>query len=424
MLSTEKKKVIYKNMLYIRNYVPYYGFTGTMIQIVFLKYLCSFDNDMLGPLDLKLLIKYQRMLMSGEIQFEVISEVYSMIGNLYNDRSRILNTAIDSLHRAFANDSRALVQAINMTELPSEEEDLTELLLYIISQGESGDISKTGINTTNSSLIELTKKILDVKVTDSFIDCFCGFSKTLLSVNADFYQGYEINHEVTAIAFMSMIMSGKRNFKIDNQDYYSIEHETKYDKVFADGPLALTMKDEYNFKYGFGKRSDAYNILLPLMDLKDHGKAVLTCVANVLYSNQKSLIDMRKNIILDLIAVVALPPLWSGVSINTNILVFEKGNNNENIVFVDASNWGTLNKQSRQYFLNEDTINMILNSINGEIIHGFSNMISKKDILANEISLHPFRYVEKKDTVNCRKVSEINNELDKVYTELFELIKE
>ena len=312
-----------------------------------------------------------------------------------------------------------------MIDLPENADALKDLLLFVIECGESGDVTRTAMNTTNSSLIELVKKILNVRKNESFMDCFCGFNKTMLNVDAKSYKGYDINCDSASIAFMVAIMSGKTNFVIENIDYYSIEHANMYDKIFADGPIAGMLSDEYNYRYGFGKKSDIYNVLLPLMDLKNTGKAVITCAAGTLFSTQKVNVEMRKRIMDDLVAVVSLPPLWSGTGINTNILVFDRANTCNYVNFIDASNTGILNKQTRQYSLPLEIIDKIISCLNGEKIEGFSTYVNKEKILSSDdISLFPARYIEKKMNVSYRKVEEIECELKEVYSKLLNLIKE
>lgn len=425
MLDNEKKNNYLKMMSEFRMYIPYYGFTGTMIQIMFLKYLCTFEDDRLLNEDLKTLMKYQRMLMSSKVDFSIIAETYHMMERIYGDDHGVLVNALNSLERIFKNDNIVLVDAIEKMELPTTQEELTNLIIYVLSFGESGDISKTAMNTTSTSLVRLVTNILNVDKNDTFLDCFCGLNKTALSIDAKKYIGYEINSEVAAISLMSMIMSGKTDFQLENQDYYMINHNHEANKVFADGPLSMLMRDDAVYQYSLGRKSDPYNVLLPLMDLKDDGIAVVTIPASCLFSSQKSYIELRKKIINDLTAVVSLPPLWSGTSINTNIFVFDRTKKTDRVTFIDATKEGTMLKQTRQYIINDEGINKIMKAINGEIVDEFSCNITKKYLLETvDINLQPNRYLEKKIKNKYRSVSEINKELESVYAELNDLIKE
>lgn len=422
MLDTNKKNYYWKLISDLRGYVPFYGFTGAMIQIMFIKYLCTFEDDFLLADDLKVLMKLQRMLMANEVDFDTIAEAYHMMDKMYCSGNGVLVNALDSLRRIFNNEKRLLISVINMVEIPSDKEELKDLILFVISSGENGDISRTGESTTNTSLIKLVNSILNVNIEDIFMDCFCGLNKTALNVNAKEYYGYEINAETSAISLISMIMAGKRNFRVDNNDYYFINHKSFANKVFSDGPINLIMREEIVDKYRFGRKSDIYNILLPLQDLSDDGIAAITTPSGCLSSNQKTYIEFRKKIIEDLKAVISLPPLWLGTSINTNLLIFDRKNKSDKVVFIDATNTGTLVKQTRQYALNDEEILKITNAINGEEIEEFSCRISKEELLNNEVILQPNRFLKKKIQREYRNVSDIDNDLRKLYTELNELI--
>lgn len=126
------------------------------------------------------------------------------------------------------------------------------------------DVSRTELSSTNTSLVNLVDKILDVKEDEIYMDSFAGFSKSSLRIDAKEYLGYEINPKVAAIANIIMILSGKKKFTISNQNYYLTESHSVADKVFSDGPLCVNLSmDEYYRLGEESRKGDYYTVKNP-----------------------------------------------------------------------------------------------------------------------------------------------------------------
>lgn len=382
----------------------YYGFVPKLIRLVFLKYMCDFSSDKMAGEGYRILRDLQSSMYNANVTDEILNDAWNVVTDTFE-----INT-ISEIHKFYdfltkSEDQENILAALNTLNIPRNHMEMKEFLLYIISLGER-DITKTASSSSNTSLIELAQKVLNVKEDERYMDCFCGYNKSSMIIDANHIVGYELDPEVAVVSTMLMIMCGKKDFKILNLDYYACGNWEKANKVFSDGPI--------------GKKNEIYNAKFALENLEENGKAFVTVPGSFLFSTSKNLIDQRKELLPYISSVIALPALWYGTSVPTFALVLENKENINNIMFIDASKEGSLTK-NKTYMLTADSINSIINSLNGEEVKGFAKVIVKKDI-DSECNLLPSRYMEIEDKKNFRSSLEIQNDLDELYGELKKIL--
>lgn len=404
--------------------VGYYGLTSSAIHLMFMKYLCNFDN-VKTPEEFKSLMSYKNMFLNKTFSKDIVIDTFKIVNDFYKIENNLLIKTVEYLEDIFKDKNRNdnIFNLLNEFELPRNSKDMCSFINYILDYNDR-DISRSTGFTTNASLSNLVTRILDVKDNEIYLDCFTGFNRTALNVNASKYLGCEINLNTSVVSNMIMILTDKKNFSIKNEDFYLTNNKNIADKIFADGPICLKLNDKEKENLGNECRfSDYYNIKKSLECLKENGLALITVTSKVL-SNELFKKIREDFTISKLKSVIALPSLWSGTSLNTNLLVFENNKTDNKITMIDASSNQCINKNNiRNHQLNEESIEKIIKSLNGEIIEEFSNVISTREILnRDDFSWQPQLYIKRKLDVDYRPSSEIKKDLNLSYKELLNLL--
>lgn len=409
----------------LRAVIPFYGFSSHAIELIFMKYMSQF-GDVYLPEQFKTLMAYKDMFIAKTFEPGLVADTFRIAEEVYGIENSLLVRTVDDLYKLFGDKPDYIFEVLNEFELPKTNEERIELLEVILEYSENKDVSRNGVASTNTSLIKLVSEILDVKQDETYMDCFAGFSKSSFRINAANYLGYEINSEVAAVSNMLMILTGKKRFEVKNQNYYLSESHSVADKVFSDGPLGITLTpDEYHMLGGESKKGDYYSLKNAVDSLKPNGIAAVTCASGVLikidFCKLRELLTFR-----NLKAVIALPALWNFTSIPTNLVIFEKERKSNDVIMIDASASDCFTKvDKRTIALTDETIEKIINSLNGEIIDGFSTSVPAEKILKGEtdFSWVPSHYIERKMNIEFRPSSEIKSELSEAYEELYRLLK-
>lgn len=402
---------------HLRTILPFYGYSSGAIELLFFKQaselLVNISND------IKLLNDYKNMFINHKFDFHTTKKTFEKISQVYNMNRTFTTDAMNDLTKIFEKNGKLVFTILNDLVLPNNSREMCELIENIFNFGDSKDVSRTESSITNTSLVNLVKKILDVKEDEIFIDSFAGLGRTLLSINAKESYGYEINSLTTTIANMVMILSNKHNCKIKNKNFFLSDDEVKADKIFSDGAISGNVSnEEYMLLKEENRRVEYFNITKTLEKLSEKGKAVITCGHTTLLNS--SFKKLRKSVTLNnLIAVIALPPLWRNTLVNTNLLVLGK-QSNKDIVMIDASSKDFFERNDKRTIsLKTDGIEKILEALNGKTMHGFSSVIKKEEILnSGEVSWVPSHYIKSYSKANFRPSNIVLEELEKTYKEL------
>ena len=423
-MQNNKEQFVWNFANRLRGVVPFYGFSSTAIELVFMKYMSEFE-DVYLPKQFKTLMSYKNMFISKTFEPSIVEGVFNIVEDVFNVEKGIITRTVDDLYKVFVDKPEFIFEVLNELELPKDSQEMTDFIEAILEYGDNKDVSRNNASSTNSSLAKLISEILDVKSNETYLDCFAGFSKTSLRIQAENYLGYEINPEIASISNIIMILSGKKLFDIKNQDFYLSQCHSVADKVLSDGPLGMILSPEQFHILGKeSKKSDYYNIKCAMDALKENGRAVITCVSGVLFRN-----DLRKLRELltfrNLKAVISLPPLWNFTSVPTNIIVLENERKGNDVIMIDASSQNYVSKLDRRTnLLTNEAIEMIIQSLNGKFVDGFSKSVPTEMILKanDEQSWVPAHYMDKKLDIDFRPSTEIEKELKSVYDELFDLL--
>lgn len=415
----------------LRQVLPYYGFTTNAIYLIFLKYLSNYKNVKTQE-QFETLMSFKNMFINKTYSKEVVCNTLKMMGHIYWTCGDFLSESIEVYSNIFKNEERTnlIFKILNEFNLPEEINDRSKFFNHILNFSYF-DIRRSLTFTSNESLCKLISKILNVNENETYLDCYCGFFRSALNINARVYLGEETNIDIANASNMMMIMLEKNNFVIENETFIYEDDEELADKIFCDAFNGLrTYEDELKIVSRLSLYLD--NFEKTLKCLSDEGVAIIAVPSKVLtnYNFEQLREEYTES---NLKAVIALPPLWNGTNENTNLIVLEKNKNFDHtinkifddVIMIDASNEIYVDKVNKKInCLKNETINDIVKSLNGNIIEGFSKRIKDSNILNNEeTSWHPQTYIKKKEGVKYRSSNEIKKELNEVYEELSKILK-
>jgi Type I restriction-modification system methyltransferase subunit len=162
----------------------------------------------------------------------------------------------------------------------------------------------------------------------------------------------------------------------------------------------------------------------PLLGFRQKGAAAIVCFPGILYrggAEQKIRKYLVDNNFVD--TIIQLPPdLFFGTSIATSIMVLKKNKQDNNILFIDASDkfvrGGNKNK------LTDEHIEEILNAFTQrKDIPQFAKLVAYDTIVENDYNLAVSSYVEKEDTTEEIDIKKLNAEIEKIVARQAELRK-
>ena len=235
------------------------------------------------------------------------------------------------------------------------------------------------------------------------------------------------------------------NFDIKNDDTLENPQHMgmKFEAIVANPPYSANWSADAKFLDD--ERFSAYGKLAPkskadfafiqhmIHQLADNGTMAVVLPHGVLFRGaaegviRKYLIEERN--VLD--AVIGLPAnIFFGTGIPTVILVFKKNRENNDILFIDASN--EFEKGKNQNNLTDENVEKIVNTfVNREVIDKYSYVASMDEIRENDYNLNIPRYVdtfEEEEPIDLVAVSEriasIDKEIAKLDDELAVYLRE
>ena len=348
----------------------------------------------------------------------------------------------------------ANIAEIDFAHEDSEIDVLGDAYEYLISQFAANAGKKAGEFYTPQQVSKILAKIVTVgkERLKEVYDPTCGSGSLLLRVAKEakvskFY-GQELTSTTYNLARMNMLLHDidYTNFDIKNDD--TLEHPQhmgmRFEAIVANPPYSANWSADNKFLDD--ERFSAYGKLAPkskadfafiqhmIHQLADNGTMAVVLPHGVLFRGaaegviRKYLIE--KENVLD--AVIGLPAnIFFGTSIPTVILVFKKNrDNNENILFIDASN--EFEKGKNQNNLTDEQVEKIVDTfVKRETIDKYSYVATIEEIKENDYNLNIPRYVdtfEEEETIDLQAVSEkiasIDKEIAKLDDELAVYLRE
>ena len=348
----------------------------------------------------------------------------------------------------------ANIAEIDFAHEDSEIDVLGDAYEYLISQFAANAGKKAGEFYTPQQVSNILAKIVTVgkERLKEVYDPTCGSGSLLLRVAKEakvskFY-GQELTSTTYNLARMNMLLHDVdyTNFDIKNDDTLENPQHMgmKFEAIVANPPYSANWSADAKFLDD--ERFSAYGKLAPkskadfafiqhmIHQLADNGTMAVVLPHGVLFRGaaegviRKYLIE--KENVLD--AVIGLPAnIFFGTSIPTVILVFKKNrDNNENILFIDASN--EFEKGKNQNNLTDEQVEKIVDTfVKREAIDKYSYVATIEEIKENDYNLNIPRYVdtfEEEEPIDLQAVSEkiasIDKEIAKLDDELAVYLRE
>lgn len=331
----------------------------------------------------------------------------------------------------------ANIAEIDFAHEDSEIDVLGDAYEYLISQFAANAGKKAGEFYTPQQVSKILAKIVTVGKTDlrDVYDPTCGSGSLLLRVskeaNVRKFYGQELTSTTYNLARMNMLLHDidYTNFDIKNDD--TLEHPQhmgmKFEAIVANPPYSANWSADNKFLDD--ERFSAYGKLAPkskadfafvqhmIHHLDDKGTMAVVLPHGVLFRGagegviRKYLIEERN--VLD--AVIGLPAnIFFGTSIPTVILVFKKCRENNDILFIDASN--EFEKGKNQNNLTDANVEKIVDTyVKRETIDKYSYVASMDEIKENDYNLNIPRYVdtfEEEEPIDLQVVSDKIKSID------------
>jgi type I restriction enzyme M protein len=310
---------------------------------------------------------------------------------------------------------------------------------YLIGRFASDAGKKGGEFYTPGEVSELLARLLAPKKGSRICDPTCGSGSLLIQVgdqvrDNDFsLYGQEMNGSTWALCRMNMLVHNKDAARIEWGDTIGspklIEKDAlmKFDVVVANPPFSLDKwgaesaeADKFHrFHRGVPPKSKGdYAFISHMIESakEDGGKVGVIAPHGVLFRGgaesriRKALIEEN---LLD--AVIGLPDkLFFGTPIPAVILLFKKGRNTKDVLFIDAS--GEFVEGTNQNRLGEDHIKKVVATYRAfQTVPKYSYRATREEIAENDFNLNIPRYVdtfEPEKEVDLRSVQEKIETLD------------
>lgn len=372
--------------------------------------------------------------------FEDMDLNSSKLGRNVASRSKLIKKALTSIGQ------------IDFEYGDSKIDVLGDAYEYLISQFAASAGRKSGSFYTPAMVGELMARITTIDKSD-VLNAFdgCGGSGSLLltlkkhsDVRNLFYQ--ELTTSTYNLARMNMLLHGVsyQNFHMANDDTLENPHflDVEQDIVISNPPYSQKwssdnkfMDDERFSSYGrLAPKSRAdYSFLLSMFhSLKNDGVMAVVLPHGILFRGGAENV-IRKQLIKDnsIDTVIGLPRnVFYGTSIPTVIIILKKEKDNNDVLFIDASE--DFESGRNQNFLREGDIEKIVEVYkNREDVERYASVTSFEEIKENDFNLNIPRYVdtfEEEEPVDLKVVDstliEIDKEIEKIDEELEGYYKE
>lgn len=420
--------------------------TPAVVRLVFIKYVT--DNYIYADSKEEMLnyANVQKYIASKDVDglvnaimpvLESIDKKIEANGILTNAFASYSNDLLGGFNKkkAFSNEtSERIISVLGSIDLTEDDEN-KGLLFDALTEFVSDSLSRSGrygaVNTTSDSMTRLVKSILEVNEDDTFMDFACGYGLS----SFDITQGRgthlylsDINEECVQMAVMLSIIHGElaeKTFFSNENVFDKLETNTLVSKAFIDFPLSYKV-DRQKYGYSDGTILAAHRLI---DSLKEGGRGIMTCASNLLFKTNKETNEFRKYLLENhfLEAVVTLPPIVPGVSVNINILVLSK-TDNKDVVFIDTRSNDIIQFSNNARNVNTELLDPGISKIaevikNKEELLGVSTFVGVEEIIKKN-TLVPQAFIVYPKTSNSLSSQELNKKINTLYDQLFKAHKE
>ena len=326
---------------------------------------------------------------------------------------------------------------------------------YLISHFASDAGKKGGEFYTPAEVSILISKLVEPKDGDRICDPTVGSGSLLIKVarevGSDDYAlyGQELNGSTWALCKMNMFLHGVNNARIEWGDTINnpklLEGDTlmKFNIVVANPPFSLDKwgaddaKDDRFRRFHRGvppKSKGDYAFITHMIETmnENDGRVGVVVPHGVLFRGSSEG-KIRKQLIEEnlLDAVIGLPAqLFFGTGIPAAILVFKKGRETTDVLFIDASR--EFQKGKKQNRLRDEDLEKIYSTYKDyKTIDKYSYRATLEEIEENDFNLNIPRYVDtfkEEEEIDIpatqRKIEELEGELAEVREKMVGYLKE
>lgn len=333
----------------------------------------------------------------------------------------------------FSENFKAVMDILGALDLEEKNKDnsLGEALVDALIENITANSNRNSYSseyTTRTNLSKLAGKLLNVQSDDVFCDFASGTGLSTIEITKHAMPqiiNVDINRSAIAISAMLYIMSGYHHVNISSKDSFTKKIEGLCgNKIFVDGPIASKLKKTDDNEYIDSSSAIINRVLHDYLSDSEDAMAVITLPSSPLFASKNPTLALREELVsLGLVkAVIALPPLWRGTAVGTNLLVITR-KPQPKVLFINAAETPvkTVNKLdiAGETLLPEDKIDLIAATVaKPESIVGFSKVATFEEIKGKNFNLIPATYVEVKREADDITVAEIDAKLAELYAEL------
>lgn len=330
-------------------------------------------------------------------------------------------------------------ESLNFSKNRAEGDDiLGDAYEYLMKNFATESGKSKGQFYTPAEVSRVMAKVIEINkakdTNQTVYDPTCGSGSLLLKAadeaNADItIYGQEMDNATAALAKMNMILHGKPEATIENDNTLSNPRYKDpnnanllktFDFIVANPPFSTKAwssgfdpnKDVYERFKGYGvppaKNGDYAFLLHIIRSLKSKGKGAIILPHGVLFRGNAEA-DIRKNIIEKGVikGIIGLPAnLFYGTGIPACIIVIDKENaeSRKGIFMIDASKGFV--KDGNKNRLREQDIHKIVDVFNKQLeISKYSRMVSHKEIAEdNEYNLNIPRYIDNQEEEDIQDI--------------------
>jgi type I restriction enzyme M protein len=317
--------------------------------------------------------------------------------------------------------------------------------LYLISNFASDAGKKGGEFYTPNEVAKLLAHLVQPKSGDRICDPTCGSGGLLIEAanlipdgDCSLY-GQEINGATRALAKMNMFLHERDSADIrwgdtiNNPQLIEEDKLMKFDVVVANPPFSLDKwgadeapSDRFNrFHRGIPPKSKGdWAFISHMVEtvVETGGRVGVVVPHGVLFRGSSEGVIRKKMIDENLLdAVIGLPEkLFFGAAIPASILVFKKGRERNDILFVDASR--EFDSGTKQNILADKYISKIFETYQGfDSIEKYSHVATREEIIENEYNLNIPRYVDTFEAETEINIQDVQKDMVKTETQLVEV---
>ncbi len=370
----------------------------------------------------------------GQIEnMEVFEESVELVEKVYGIRPGILADILKPVRYQEEGWKRSFKRTIDvLVEASLSEKEAFILAGYLLNAS-----SKTRLNSmfvSSTAVSDLLSLAADVKDGDRVLDgsVGCGYSalECILGKNVTF-TGVDIYIRSVAIASLYFVLAGRFGDEWFTEDFTAMDIAPNFDKVVMDIPFGMrtgnlvgyqTIKARNWMDTDNCREMDALFVASGLEALAEGGRMVTIVPQGFLFKQTKSMATLRETIVKKgmLKAVISLPSVYNSTSINTTMIILERGN--EETLFVDASEFIQRERRGDAIITaeNKEKLKDIINE--KKQIEGISFLVTPEKLL--EIGDWSYsRYVANDISQQYRSIAEIDKELDACSKSISELDK-